>query len=38
MEEVGDKFFFYLTISSSDGRTNRGHEQELGRFVKDLSD
>jgi hypothetical protein len=38
MEEVGDKFVFYLSISSSYGWIDRGHKQELGRFVKELSD
>jgi hypothetical protein len=38
MEEVGDKFVFRLNISSSNGWTDRGHEQDLGIFVKKLSD
>jgi hypothetical protein len=38
MEEVGDKFVFYLSVSSSDGWIDRGHEQDLGRFVKKVSD
>jgi hypothetical protein len=38
MEEAGDKLVFYLSISSSDGWTNKGHKQELGRFADELSD
>ena len=38
MEEFGDKFVFYLSISSSNGWIDRSPEQELGRFVKKLSD
>jgi hypothetical protein len=38
MEEVGDKFVFHLNVSSSDGWTDRGRKQELGRFAEKLSD
>jgi hypothetical protein len=38
MKEVGDKFVFYLSVSSSDGWIDRGHKHELGRFAEDLSD
>jgi hypothetical protein len=38
MEEVGENFVFHLSVSSSDRWTDRSHEQELGRFVKELSD
>jgi hypothetical protein len=38
MEEAGDKFVFYLSISSSNRWIDRGHEKELGRFDKELSD
>jgi hypothetical protein len=38
MEEVGDNFVFYLSISSSNGWIDRSHEQELGRFAKKISD
>ena len=38
MEEVGDNFVFYLSISSLDGWIDKGHKQEIGRFVKKLSD
>jgi hypothetical protein len=38
MEEVGDKFVFYLSISSLDGWIDKGRKQEIGRFVKKLSD
>jgi hypothetical protein len=38
MEEVGDKFVIYLSLSSSDGWANRSCEQELGRFAKEPSD
>lgn len=38
MEEVGDKFVFYLSILSSDGWVDRSHEQKLGIFVEELSD
>jgi hypothetical protein len=38
MEEVGDKFVFYLSISSLDRWADRSCEHEFGRFVKELSD
>jgi hypothetical protein len=38
MEKVGNKFFFHLSISSSDRWADRSREQELGRFVKKPSD
>jgi hypothetical protein len=38
MEESREKLVFYLSVSSSDRWTDIGHEQELGRFVKELSE
>jgi hypothetical protein len=38
VEEVGDKFVIYLSVSSSDGWTDRSHEHKLGRFAKEPSD
>jgi hypothetical protein len=38
MEKAGDKFVFYISISSSNGWADISHEQNLGRFVEELSD
>jgi hypothetical protein len=38
MEEAGDKFVIYLSVSSLYGWTNRSCEQKLGRFVEEPSD
>jgi hypothetical protein len=37
MEEVGDKFVFYLILSSSYGWVDRSCEQKLGGFSKNPS-
>ena len=38
MEEVGDKFVFYLSVSSSNEWVDRSCEQKLGRFAEEPSD
>jgi hypothetical protein len=37
MEEVGENFVFYLSISSSDGWIDKGRKHEIVRFAKKLS-
>jgi hypothetical protein len=36
MEEAGDKFFIYLSVSSLDGWADKSHEQKLGDFLRSL--
>jgi hypothetical protein len=38
MENDGDKFVFYLRVSSSNGWIDISCEKNLGRFVKEPSD
>ena len=38
MEEAGDKFVFYLSVSSSDGWIDRSCELKFGIFTKEPSD
>jgi hypothetical protein len=38
MEEVGEFFFIYLSLSSSDGWANKSCEKDLGRFAREPCD
>jgi hypothetical protein len=38
MEEDGDKFFIYLSVSSSNEWADKSCEQKLRRFAKEPSD